>query len=89
MTFDRVCVVGAGTIGSLIAGHLASPAEVSILTRRDEHAATLNADGLRYEEIAVILGVPVGTVRSRLHRARCELRERLRGLVEESPVLGG
>jgi len=40
-------------------------------------------DGLRYEEIAEVLRVPVGTVRSRLHRARCELRDRLRVLVEE------
>lgn len=47
MSFERVCVVGAGTIGSLIAGHLAGQAEVSVLTRREEHAAALNEDGLR------------------------------------------
>ena len=40
-------------------------------------------DGLRYEQIGAILGIPVGTVRSRLHRARCELRQRLGGLVHE------
>src|SRR5437764_600253 len=39
-------------------------------------------DGLHYDEIAATLGIPVGTVRSRLHRARCELKERLRSLVD-------
>lgn len=43
-------------------------------------------DGLRYEEIAEALGIPVGTVRSRLHRARSELREKLRGLLDVPEV---
>jgi 2-dehydropantoate 2-reductase len=44
---SRVCVVGAGVIGSLFAGHLARVAEVSVLTRRQEHADSLNEQGLR------------------------------------------
>jgi 2-dehydropantoate 2-reductase len=43
----RVCIVGAGVIGSLFAGHLAQVCEVSVLTRRREHADALNRDGLR------------------------------------------
>jgi len=44
---DRVCVIGAGSIGSLFAGHLAQLVEVSVLTRRRDHAEALNRDGLR------------------------------------------
>ncbi len=47
MAIERVCVVGAGVIGSLYAGHLARVAEVSVLTRRDDHARALNERGLR------------------------------------------
>jgi 2-dehydropantoate 2-reductase len=43
----RVCVAGAGTIGSLLAGYLARVADVSVLTRREEHARALNEQGLR------------------------------------------
>jgi 2-dehydropantoate 2-reductase len=44
---ERVCIVGAGVIGSLFAGHLARVCEVSVLTRRREHAGALNLSGLR------------------------------------------
>jgi len=44
---ERVCVIGGGVIGSLFAGHLAQVAQVSVLTRRSEHADALNAAGLR------------------------------------------
>ncbi len=43
-----------------------------------EHKAVLvmkDMEGMKYEEMAEVLGVPVGTIRSRLHRARLELRE--------------
>ncbi|MBW3606515.1 MAG: sigma-70 family RNA polymerase sigma factor [Actinobacteria bacterium] len=39
--------------------------------------AMIDIDGLSYHEAAEVLGVPVGTVTSRLHRARRKLRSRL------------
>jgi 2-dehydropantoate 2-reductase len=44
---ERVCIVGAGVIGSLFAGHLAQVCEVSVLARRREHAEALEREGLR------------------------------------------
>jgi len=41
-----------------------------------------DAQGLSYEEASRALGCPVGTVRSRLHRARDQLRRWLRPLLE-------
>ena len=43
----NVVVAGAGTIGSLVAAHLARVADVGVLTRREDHARALNERGLR------------------------------------------
>jgi 2-dehydropantoate 2-reductase len=45
--FERICVAGVGSIGSLFAGHLSQVASVSALTRREDHAEALRRDGLR------------------------------------------
>jgi 2-dehydropantoate 2-reductase len=42
-----VVVAGAGSIGSLLAAHLAQVADVTLLTRREEHASALREQGLR------------------------------------------
>jgi RNA polymerase sigma-70 factor (ECF subfamily) len=52
----------------------------------DEHRAILvlrEIDGHTYEEIAEILDVPLGTIRSRLHRARLQLRDELKCILHE------
>jgi len=40
-------------------------------------------EGLDYDEIAATLGVPVGTVRSRLHSARAQFRALWTAALEE------
>jgi RNA polymerase sigma-70 factor, ECF subfamily len=52
----------------------------------EEHRTVLvlrEMDGCCYESIGEILDLPVGTVRSRLHRARLQLRELLKGVLQE------
>ena len=47
----------------------------------EEHRSILvlrEIDGCCYETIAEILALPIGTVRSRLHRARLQLRDLLK-----------
>lgn len=53
----------------------------------DEHRTILvlrEMEGFEYEQISDILDLPTGTVRSRLHRARLQLREQLKSVLEDS-----
>ena len=43
-------------------------------------------DGMSYEEIADAVDVPLGTVRSRIHRARLELRDKLSVLLRSEVI---
>ncbi len=50
----------------------------------DDHRAVVvlrDIESFDYQQIAETLDVPIGTVKSRLHRARMELRERLKPIV--------
>jgi RNA polymerase sigma-70 factor (ECF subfamily) len=52
----------------------------ALLKLSAEHRAVLilkDMEGQKYETMAEVLQVPIGTIRSRLHRARLELRELL------------
>ncbi|RSN61247.1 RNA polymerase subunit sigma-70 [Amycolatopsis sp. WAC 04182] len=64
--------VTAEAMGKLLDSALAE------LNDGDRDALTLFAgEGLTYEEVASALGIPLGTVRSRLNRARRKVREAL------------
>jgi RNA polymerase sigma-70 factor, ECF subfamily len=54
----------------------------------EEHRAILvlrELEGFCYESICEALDLPIGTVRSRLHRARLHLAEQLKGVLHENP----
>jgi len=58
----------------------------------EDHRAVISlisVQGLSYQEAAATLGVPVGTVMSRLHRARTALREPSAGEAAKLHIVGG
>lgn len=68
-------------------GHEVEAALAVALTELDDEAREVlllrDAEHLSYDDIAEVLEVPIGTVRSRLHRARSDLHRRL------APTLSG
>ncbi len=49
----KLCIIGAGAMGSLLGFVLSAEAEVWLLSRRPDHVAAINAHGLRCEENSV------------------------------------
>lgn len=67
----------------------ASQVQLALASLNEEYRAILvlrEIEGCDYDSIGEILDLPPGTVRSRLHRARGELRERLQHLLREAPA---
>jgi RNA polymerase sigma-70 factor (ECF subfamily) len=72
---DLLARVSAASVSRRLAGVLAE------LSERDRSVLLLIAwEQLTYEEVAQALGIPVGTVRSRLHNARKRVRAALADL---------
>ncbi|WP_297081085.1 RNA polymerase sigma factor SigE [uncultured Demequina sp.] len=69
--------------------HLGDDIVAALADLQPEYRAAVvlsDIEGLSYEEIAATLGIKMGTVRSRLSRARAKLRE---SLAHRAPVRGG
>ncbi|GAA2346605.1 RNA polymerase sigma factor [Streptomyces cuspidosporus] len=79
--FDRLASAPGATPEELVvdtAFDEAVDAAFTALPLRDQQVVRLvHVDGLSYAEAARVLGVPKGTVMSRLHRARNRIRDRL------------
>ncbi len=64
-----------------------SQVHTALATLSDEHRTILvlrEMEGFEYEQISEILDLPTGTVRSRLHRARLQLRDQLKSVLADA-----
>jgi RNA polymerase sigma-70 factor (ECF subfamily) len=76
----RLSDPGPGPAGSLERGELEAALQRAIAELPEERRMVVilrDVEGLSYEEIAGALDLELGTVRSRLHRARQDLKDKL------------
>ncbi|MBX3469074.1 MAG: sigma-70 family RNA polymerase sigma factor [Planctomycetes bacterium] len=98
LTLDGTRPTGSGPMGAVVPADAPAPADeaargdLRAAVRRaiealDEHHRVVvvlcDIEERPYAEAAEVLGVPVGTIRSRLSRAREQLERRLRGVLGE------
>lgn len=82
----------AWDLGSLDWEHVDERLKAAIEGLKPEHREALllwGVEEMKYREIAAITGVPIGTVMSRLHRARKILADELKEFSEELGVRPG
>ena len=78
---------GRGPDGATAAGGTGAAGPGGDQALNEEHRSILvlrEMEGCDYETMAEILDMPIGTVRSRLHRARLQLREQLKEMLQEN-----
>ena len=83
---DRVLPASVGADEAWAMGGLPDEIQRAILTLPDDYRAVVvlsDVVGLGYQEIAEALDIPIGTVRSRIHRGRSRLRDELAPMLVE------
>jgi RNA polymerase sigma-70 factor (ECF subfamily) len=74
-------------LGPSALGHLLEGAIGKLPGKYKEAFLLRDVEQLPYEEVAQILGVPLGTVKSRVNRARAVLKDELKPKLEQSRAL--
>jgi RNA polymerase sigma-70 factor (ECF subfamily) len=83
---DRLADHGAGTPGpeiEVLAAVFDSQVELALRALPAEQQAVIelvDVAGVSYREAAAVMGIPVGTVMSRLHRGRRRIKKKLTGV---------
>ncbi len=84
---------GRGNLNEALAAQASVPSSIEAIDQRMDVLEIIRSlapefrdaivlreiEGLSYQEIAQVLNIPRGTVESRLHRGRAELRRKLTG----------
>jgi len=85
-TGEEPVSIGLDPVEHLDQKERAVQVHAALATLTEEYRSVLvlrEMDGCPYETIAEMLDLPVGTVRSRLHRARLQLKDQLKGVMQE------
>jgi RNA polymerase sigma-70 factor (ECF subfamily) len=74
-------------MGPSALGHMLQQAITTLPPKYKTAFLLRDVEQMSYEEVAQILGVPLGTVKSRVNRARAVLKEHLKPKLEQSRAL--